>query len=107
MFNIKFPGDAIEDASAPCQDRACLKESRINEQMHLSLAQSTLESSSPRFANMADGPQYPHHDTLAPPRKSVELEDPGAHELCETFPSFPVHAVGLLTTVLISGPSFW
>ncbi|KAL9601793.1 MAG: hypothetical protein Q9219_002283 [cf. Caloplaca sp. 3 TL-2023] len=27
---------------------------------------------------MADGP---HSDTLAPPRKSVELEDPGAHEL--------------------------
>ncbi|KAL8989709.1 MAG: hypothetical protein Q9177_001467 [Variospora cf. flavescens] len=27
---------------------------------------------------MADGS---HHDTLAPPRKSVELEDPGAHEL--------------------------
>ncbi|KAL9005448.1 MAG: hypothetical protein Q9188_001773 [Gyalolechia gomerana] len=24
-----------------------------------------------------------HSDTLAPPRKSVELEDPGAHELCK------------------------
>ncbi|KAL8713197.1 MAG: hypothetical protein Q9220_002718 [cf. Caloplaca sp. 1 TL-2023] len=30
---------------------------------------------------MADNPEHPHHDTLAPPRKSVELEDPGAHEL--------------------------
>ncbi|KAL9633539.1 MAG: hypothetical protein Q9204_003349 [Flavoplaca sp. TL-2023a] len=30
---------------------------------------------------MADGSPYPHSDTLAPPRKSVELEDPGAHEL--------------------------
>ncbi|KAL8799416.1 MAG: hypothetical protein Q9182_005901 [Xanthomendoza sp. 2 TL-2023] len=30
---------------------------------------------------MADGSQHPHSHTLAPPRKSVELEDPGAHEL--------------------------
>ncbi|KAL8992822.1 MAG: hypothetical protein Q9169_006808 [Polycauliona sp. 2 TL-2023] len=30
---------------------------------------------------MADGSPQPHSDTLAPPRKSVELEDPGAHEL--------------------------
>ncbi|KAI4205957.1 MAG: hypothetical protein LQ350_000142 [Teloschistes chrysophthalmus] len=30
---------------------------------------------------MADNSQHPHADTLAPPRKSVELEDPGAHEL--------------------------
>ncbi|KAL8899074.1 MAG: hypothetical protein Q9192_001756 [Flavoplaca navasiana] len=30
---------------------------------------------------MADGSPNPHSDTLAPPRKSVELEDPGAHEL--------------------------
>ncbi|KAL8853558.1 MAG: hypothetical protein Q9221_001544 [Calogaya cf. arnoldii] len=30
---------------------------------------------------MADGSSQPHSDTLAPPRKSVELEDPGAHEL--------------------------
>ncbi|KAL8725524.1 MAG: hypothetical protein Q9181_006386 [Wetmoreana brouardii] len=30
---------------------------------------------------MAEEPSYPHPDTLAPPRKSVELEDPGAHEL--------------------------
>ncbi|KAL8723185.1 MAG: hypothetical protein Q9225_000451 [Loekoesia sp. 1 TL-2023] len=30
---------------------------------------------------MADGSQQPHSDSLAPPRKSVELEDPGAHEL--------------------------
>ncbi|KAI4105995.1 MAG: hypothetical protein L6R37_002456 [Teloschistes peruensis] len=30
---------------------------------------------------MAGNSQYPHADTLAPPRKSVELEDPGAHEL--------------------------
>ncbi|KAL8917994.1 MAG: hypothetical protein Q9172_005602 [Xanthocarpia lactea] len=30
---------------------------------------------------MADGSQHPHSDTLVPPRKSVELEDPGAHEL--------------------------
>ncbi|KAL8816490.1 MAG: hypothetical protein Q9223_004502 [Gallowayella weberi] len=30
---------------------------------------------------MADASQPPHSDTLAPPRKSVELEDPGAHEL--------------------------
>ncbi|KAL8781685.1 MAG: hypothetical protein Q9213_005902 [Squamulea squamosa] len=30
---------------------------------------------------MADSSHHPHGDTLAPPRKSVELEDPGAHEL--------------------------
>ncbi|KAL8836622.1 MAG: hypothetical protein Q9170_002845 [Blastenia crenularia] len=30
---------------------------------------------------MADGSHHPYSDTLAPPRKSVELEDPGAHEL--------------------------
>ena len=36
---------------------------------------------------MADGPPQPHSDTLAPPRKSVELEDPGAHELSEYFRS--------------------
>ncbi|KAL8665593.1 MAG: hypothetical protein Q9202_002097 [Teloschistes flavicans] len=30
---------------------------------------------------MADDLHKPHADTLAPPRKSVELEDPGAHEL--------------------------
>ncbi|KAL8766507.1 MAG: hypothetical protein Q9209_006723 [Squamulea sp. 1 TL-2023] len=30
---------------------------------------------------MADSSQHPHGDTLAPPRKSVELEDPGAHDL--------------------------
>ncbi|KAL8750608.1 MAG: hypothetical protein Q9199_006952 [Rusavskia elegans] len=30
---------------------------------------------------MADGSPQPHSDTLAPPRKSVELEDPGAHDL--------------------------
>ncbi|KAL8922701.1 MAG: hypothetical protein Q9208_005014 [Pyrenodesmia sp. 3 TL-2023] len=30
---------------------------------------------------MANRAQQPHSDTLAPPRKSVELEDPGAHEL--------------------------
>lgn len=34
---------------------------------------------------MADGSQQPHGDSLAPPRKSVELEDPGAHELCKSF----------------------
>lgn len=32
---------------------------------------------------MADDLHKPHADTLAPPRKSVELEDPGAHELCK------------------------
>lgn len=43
-----------------------------------------------RVVRMADGAQQPHSDTLAPPRKSVELEDPGAHELCEdTLPSVP------------------
>ena len=35
---------------------------------------------------MADGSPYPLSDTLAPPRKSVELEDPGAHELSEQSP---------------------
>ncbi|KAI4224449.1 MAG: hypothetical protein L6R36_004647 [Xanthoria steineri] len=30
---------------------------------------------------MADGSPQLHSDSLAPPRKSVELEDPGAHEL--------------------------
>ncbi|KAL8950319.1 MAG: hypothetical protein Q9222_003642 [Ikaeria aurantiellina] len=30
---------------------------------------------------MADNSEHRHHETLEPPRKSVELEDPGAHEL--------------------------
>ena len=32
---------------------------------------------------MADLSKPPKSPTLAPPRKSVELEDPGAHELSE------------------------
>ncbi len=51
----------------------------------LKSAVSVLPAVHIRFIRMADGA---HTDTLAPPRKSVELEDPGAHELCEdTLPS--------------------
>ena len=40
---------------------------------------------------MADSSYPPHSETLAPPRKSVELVDPGAHELGNNTPILHNH----------------
>lgn len=68
-----------------------------------------LDSNKPLPTDMADGSHQQHSDTLAPPRKSVELEDPGAHELCKDFHnlSCSVLAVYLLTAGLIYDLSLW
>lgn len=61
---------------SPCLQ--CARDRYINQSYN---SQITVRSS--KTIPMADGLQHPHSDTLAPPRKSVELEDPGAHELSE------------------------
>jgi len=54
------------------------------------------------IAAMADIPSLPKSPTLQPPRKSVELEDPGAHDLGGSEHSLRAHLVNHALTFHLS-----